>query len=176
MERAEALKVAASNASVSDKIRALDAAGYPRAEIAKLLDKRYQHVRNVLEGDKLGRTPRTRASPIDPAVTGAAEAGSRFEADSAPSDVEARSGGGYRLTVREDGSIVLPPAVREAFGLALPGVVMARMDGDELKIISTTTAVRRVQEILKPYRWTGGPLASDELIAERRAEAAREGE
>ncbi len=34
--------------SVSDKIRALDALGVPRAEIARLLGKRYQHVRNVL--------------------------------------------------------------------------------------------------------------------------------
>ncbi|HEY5007143.1 MAG TPA: hypothetical protein VII42_04010, partial [Caulobacteraceae bacterium] len=34
--------------TVSDKIRALDAAGAPRAEIARFLGKRYQHVRNVL--------------------------------------------------------------------------------------------------------------------------------
>lgn len=35
-------------ATVSAKIRALDAAGYTRSQIAKFLDKRYQHVRNVL--------------------------------------------------------------------------------------------------------------------------------
>jgi hypothetical protein len=34
--------------NVSSKIRALDSYGVPRAEIAKLLNKRYQHVRNVL--------------------------------------------------------------------------------------------------------------------------------
>jgi hypothetical protein len=38
--------------SVSDKIRALDGYGVPRAEIAKLLNKRYQHVRNVLVADE----------------------------------------------------------------------------------------------------------------------------
>ena len=38
--------------SVSDQIRALDKAGLPRAEIARRLGKRCQHVRNVLEGDK----------------------------------------------------------------------------------------------------------------------------
>ena len=32
----------------SSKIRALNAAGYSRSEIAKQLDIRYQHVRNVL--------------------------------------------------------------------------------------------------------------------------------
>lgn len=34
--------------NVSEKIRALASIGVPRAEIAKLLGKRYQHVRNVL--------------------------------------------------------------------------------------------------------------------------------
>lgn len=34
--------------NTSQKIRSLDSLGIPRAEIALLLDKRYQHVRNVL--------------------------------------------------------------------------------------------------------------------------------
>jgi hypothetical protein len=38
--------------NVSDKIRALHNYGVPRAEIAKLLGKRYQHVRNVLVADE----------------------------------------------------------------------------------------------------------------------------
>ena len=47
----DAARIIVSAATVADKIRALDAAGHPRAEIARLLGKRYQHVRNVLEGD-----------------------------------------------------------------------------------------------------------------------------
>jgi hypothetical protein len=35
--------------NISDRIRALDRLGMPRAEIARQLGKRYQHVRNVLE-------------------------------------------------------------------------------------------------------------------------------
>jgi hypothetical protein len=38
--------------NVSGKIRALNGYGVPRAEIAKLLNKRYQHVRNVLVADE----------------------------------------------------------------------------------------------------------------------------
>lgn len=34
--------------TISDKIRYLNAAGMTRSQIAKKLDKRYQHVRNVL--------------------------------------------------------------------------------------------------------------------------------
>jgi hypothetical protein len=41
--------------NVSGKIRALNAYGVPRAEIAKLLNKRYQHVRNVLVAEEQKR-------------------------------------------------------------------------------------------------------------------------
>ena len=41
-------RITSVHATTSDKIRALDAAGYSRAEIAKFLGKLYQHVRNVL--------------------------------------------------------------------------------------------------------------------------------
>ena len=37
--------------TTSDKIRALAKANYDRTEISKLLDIRYQHVRNVLQYD-----------------------------------------------------------------------------------------------------------------------------
>jgi transcriptional regulator with XRE-family HTH domain len=39
--------------TVADEIRALAAQGLSRAEIARRLGKSYQHVRNVLEGDRL---------------------------------------------------------------------------------------------------------------------------
>lgn len=163
MDKADALRIAASDASVSDKIRALNAAGYPRAEIAKLLGKRYQHVRNVLEGDK------TRGSPV---ASGVAEPGRRF-AGYSPPDVEPRGEAGYRLVVREDGSIVLPAEVRRAFGVEGKGAVMARMEGDEFRIIGSAAAWRRLDELMAPYRQPGISWA-DELIAERRREAAQE--
>ncbi|MDZ4372554.1 MAG: AbrB/MazE/SpoVT family DNA-binding domain-containing protein [Phenylobacterium sp.] len=168
MDRVEAMRVAASDATISDKIRALHAAGYPRAEIARLLGKRYQHVRNVLEGDKLRRTAGVGETP------GVAETSRPFEGPYVPRDVEDRGGGAYRLTVRPDGSILLPDAVRAAFGVSGGGSVMARLVGDEFKLISAATAWRRIDELMAPYRWKGGPMASDELIAERRAEAERE--
>jgi hypothetical protein len=40
----------------SDKIRALARAGYPTAEIARLLSLRYQHVYNVLDASGEGPT------------------------------------------------------------------------------------------------------------------------
>lgn len=161
--------IVASDMTVSDKIRALAAGGAPRAEIARLLGKRYQHVRNVLEGDRVGREA---AAP----AYGVAEEGRRFLGAPLERDVEDRGGGAYRLVVRDDGSVVLPPAVRAAFGIQGRGVVLARLDGDEFKLHSTGTAQRRIDALMEPYRWTGGPTASDELIAERRTEAARDDE
>lgn len=40
--------------TVSSKIRALDNADWSRADIARALDKRYQHVKNVLDNPLKG--------------------------------------------------------------------------------------------------------------------------
>ena len=152
MEKTEAMKVASSTASVSDKIRALDAAGYPRAEIAKLLGKRYQHVRNVLEGDKLSRPQ----GPPSPETGGVAEPSSTF-------------GGVHRLAIAGDGAVRLPPEVLAALGLRPGGVVISLLEGDRLVVLSTEAAWRRVQALAAPYVRPGEKLASEELIEERRS-------
>ncbi len=47
--RSEVAEIVSGSLNTSGKIRALAALKVPRAEIALLLDKKYQHVRNVLE-------------------------------------------------------------------------------------------------------------------------------
>lgn len=169
--------IVASLATVSDKIRALNLAGYPRAEIARLLGKRYQHVRNVLEGDKVGRA----AS----ATTGVAEEPAVFERDDeSPGrrrssarprpEFEDRGRGIFRLSVRPDGSVLLPPSVLEALDLNGGSGVIARLEGDTFTFEGPDEALRRIRELIPPWQ-PGEPLASDELIAERRREAAWEG-
>ena len=160
MNRAEALRVAASNATVSDKIRAMDAAGYSRAEIAKHLDKRYQHVRNVLEGDKLSRTSRQATSLPEP-IAGVGEPAQAFH-------------GVQRLALDADGSIRLPPALQAMLGVRPGGVLIAELEPDRLVILSHQANMAKLDVLMEPYRWRGGPLVSDQLIAERRAEAARD--
>ena len=46
--RSEIAEIVSGSLNTSGKIRALAALEMPRAEIALLLDKKYQHVRNVL--------------------------------------------------------------------------------------------------------------------------------
>ncbi len=47
--RSEVAEIVSGSLNTSQKIRALAALEVPRAEIALLLNKKYQHVRNVLE-------------------------------------------------------------------------------------------------------------------------------
>lgn len=172
----DAARIVASRATVSDKIRALNAAGYPRAEIARLLGKRYQHVRNVLEGDKVGRAVS--------AATGVAEEPAVFERDdgrpagrrpspTARPEFQDRGRGVFRLSVRPDGSVLLPPAVLEALELKGGSGVIARLEGDTLILDGAKETLRKIRELIPTWR-PGEPLASDELIAERRREAVWE--
>jgi len=167
MDSSQIAKIVASDMSVSDKIRALAAEGYPRADIARALGKRYQHVRNVLEGDKL------REKFASGRASGVEEPQRRFRESVRVRDVEDRGKGVYRLAVREDGSVVIPAAVLETLGLAAGGGVIAELKRDEFKLISRMTALKRAQDLLRPYMKEGVSWA-DELIAERRREAERE--
>ena len=145
-------------ASVADKIRALAAAGYSRAEIARLLNKRYQHVRNVLEGDKLkgASAPRPRgAVPPEPRTV--------------------RLGDSFRVSVGRDGLIRLPPEAMEAFGLREGAAMVAQLEGETFTLVSPRESLRRARALIPQWR-PGDPLWSEELIAERHREAAREEE
>jgi hypothetical protein len=161
-------EIAAAYATVSDKIRALNAAGVPRAEIARFLGKRYQHVRNVLEGDAVAG-PTYTLGRAD--LSGVREADRSFEMDRTMD--EWRTSGIFKLVVREDGSLILPSAVREALKVATGGVVMGRLIGEEFTLITAEASMRRAQEMARALIEPGVSL-SEELIADRRREAQRE--
>ena len=143
-------------ASVSDNIRALAAAGYSRAEIARILNKRYQHVRNVLEADKLKAGAN---SSVTPAMA---------------KEVQMEADGLYRLDLGERGEVVLPPSVERALGLRRGGVVIAQFDGERLVLLSSAAAWKRAQDLVRSLRIPEGVSLADELIADRRREAALE--
>ncbi len=156
-------KFIGSDATVADKIRALDAAGYPRAEIARMLGKRYQHVRNVLEGDKLKAQ----------APKGAQRSSWSSNVESLP-DGSLRVGNLFRLSIGPGGTVRLPKEVM-AFGYREGGVLLAELEGERFVIISPKESYRRVREQIPPLK-PGEPLMSEELIAERRRENARDEE
>jgi hypothetical protein len=78
------------------------------------------------------------------------------------------------MTVSADGHLVLPPDLRRAMLLDADGRVTVSVVDGELRVISPMSAVHQLQRkalSLVP----AGTLVSDELIAERRAEADRNG-
>lgn len=72
------------------------------------------------------------------------------------------------------GRIVVPAEFRRALGLAPGDEVILRLEGGELRVLTRAQAIRRAQETVRRYVPAGRPLV-DELLEERRREAAEEG-
>ena len=161
-------EIAAPHATVADKIRALAAAGVARADIARFLGKRYQHVRNVLEADAVAGGPIYTLGRAD--LSGVREAERPFHSEPA---VDERPGGRFRLEVRPDGWVFLPQKVREALNLPSGGSIMGRLGEEEFTLVATARTVREVQALVRAIIPEGVSLV-DELIADRRREAASE--
>ena len=66
-----------------------------------------------------------------------------------------------------------PGGCTETFGPQGRGPTLLRIEEDEIRIISVPAGIKRAQAIARKYV-PGGVSLVDELIAERRAEAARE--
>ncbi len=158
------------HSTVSDRIRALDAAGVPRAEIARFLGKRYQHVRNVLQDDaQAGGYTLGRAD-----LSGVRETASAFErSEDEAAFVERRSQGAYWLRVRPDGSILLPSEVAEALDAAPGQRVFARFGAGELRIVSGEAAMQQARDLVRQHVPPDVDMVGD-LLASRRAEIAAE--
>ena len=124
----------------SAKIRALGSAGFKRADIARFLNIRYQHVRNVeIQALKNDEAP--------------------------PQTTHVELGAG--------GRVVIPASVREAMGIKEGDRLVVRFADGELKLMSKQLALQRAQEVVRKLVPPGVSLA-DELIADRRREAAEE--
>lgn len=129
----------------ADKIRLLDREGIARADIARILDKRYQHVRNVLERDRQTRSAKPEINAEAP----------------------------VRLRVAADGSLSIPAELVRALGSAPGSALSAVVESGELKVLPLDTAIRKVQDYFAQII-PAEVVLSEELIADRRAEAARE--
>lgn len=82
----------------------------------------------------------------------------------------------YRVTLRvgPGGRVVIPAEVREAMGLDEGDSVLATLESDrELRMVSMMSELRDVQRMMAELVPAHVSLA-DELIADRRAEVARE--
>ncbi len=76
------------------------------------------------------------------------------------------------LQMSADGRLLIPATMREAMLMGAAGTVSARVVDGELRLVSPQVAVKRLQDYVRKAD-TGSGSVVDELIAERRAEAAK---
>jgi bifunctional DNA-binding transcriptional regulator/antitoxin component of YhaV-PrlF toxin-antitoxin module len=76
------------------------------------------------------------------------------------------------LQISADGRILIPVEMRRAMKIDESGKVNAELVGGELRLFSPAVALEKLQNLFAPLR--EAPSLVDELLAERRAEAARE--
>lgn len=135
----------------SAKIRALDALGVSRADIARFLDIRYQHVRNVLTQER----PTAAALHV-------AEAAAPFDLNDAEAVVE------------PDGRVTISPAAAEALG-AGHGEVLVAIPRDGGLWIATRSASRQNARAMAQRLLAKDVDLQSDLQELRRMQVEREG-
>jgi hypothetical protein len=142
-------KITADLKTKSDKIRALSRHGVSTADIARYLDIRYQHARNVLK-----------------------EAGLHRTMDSASNTPGKPHPAFAWVELCADGSLTVPSELLAGADIQ-PGLVQVRPTKDGLELFSRQAALARLQAMAAPFKRPGASEV-DEFIAERRREAERE--
>ena len=78
-----------------------------------------------------------------------------------------------RLRVNENGRVVLPAAFRKALKIRPGDRVLARLEGEEVRITTLKHRIEQAQRHVRQFVKSGRRLA-DELIAERHEAAKHE--
>lgn len=78
-----------------------------------------------------------------------------------------------RVKMVEGGKLVIPATFRREMGVKPGDTLIVELDQGELRVRSLPSAIQRVQAMMRNLN-PEGRLLSDELIADRRAEAARD--
>jgi AbrB family looped-hinge helix DNA binding protein len=78
------------------------------------------------------------------------------------------------VRIAPGGRVVIPAEYRKALGVGVGDHLILELRGDELRLRSRRAAIRKVQAMVRKYIPDESRSLADELIAERRQEAARE--
>ena len=77
------------------------------------------------------------------------------------------------VKVSEGGRVVIPAELRAKYRIEVGDVVVWQDEADGPKLLSRRDGIRRAQQMLAKYKRPGEDVV-DELLRERREEAARE--
>ena len=78
------------------------------------------------------------------------------------------------VKIAPGGRVVIPAEFRKALGVEVGDAVVIELRDGELRLRSLDAAIKRVQAMVRKYIPDENRSLADELIAERRREAARE--
>lgn len=79
----------------------------------------------------------------------------------------------HQARMSKEGRVLIPAAVRQELGLGENEPLSIYVQDGEVRIVSRIHAIRRMQQRMAKYKKPGQSVV-DELIRERREEAARE--
>jgi hypothetical protein len=168
--------IAAPHSTVADKIRALAGAGVARADIARFLGKRYQHVRNVLEGDAqsgAGGAGGYVLGKVD--LSGVQEGPRPFDHDDDLAYIERRSETAFWLEVKPDGSLPLSKEIADILSAEPGRRVFAKIREGGLTLMSAAAAMDQARAMVRKYIPPETNLV-ESFLADKYAEVAREAE
>jgi hypothetical protein len=155
--------------TTSAKIRLLAEKGYAKADIARCLDILYQHVRNVLNQPMAIRGAQQSAQSA-PEVPGGVHEGAATFAEAARTETIHV----IRFPIDPEGRIKLSTDALKFLNASAGGLITGRFSDGELRLMNLEASVRFAQELAAPYIKAGEGNWSDQVIAERRAEATRD--
>jgi AbrB family looped-hinge helix DNA binding protein len=78
------------------------------------------------------------------------------------------------MKMSEGGRVVVPAEVRRTLGVTEGETLIGEMRNGEFVLTTKRAKLEAARALFQKYFPPGGPSLADELIAERRAEAARE--
>ncbi len=170
VERRRMQRLTKSLPTKAAKIRALAAAGYRKPTIADFLGIRYQHVHSVL-----ARSAPAYRQAAPAGVGGSAEPAPRAAGEWIEGDAEGPPTYGS-VAIDDQGRITLPRNVIVALDGEPRRLIPWRFEDGELKLMSRSAGIRFAQDMCAKLAKEHPGSWAEELIAERRAEAARDDE
>ncbi len=158
--------------SKSAKMRRLAAEGYSRGDIARYIGVRYQFVYNVLSAAE--RMESKSDGPAGKATVSATSVSAPVSGKGSPEPSMASSNWLWTIVLK-GGRVEIPPTFLQAMDVGEGDQVQLVSEGDAVRILSRGAALRELQDEVRRYVPEGASLV-DELLAERRAEAAKDRE
>jgi AbrB family looped-hinge helix DNA binding protein len=79
-----------------------------------------------------------------------------------------------QMKMSDGGRVVIPAEIRQSLGLKEGEMVLFEQRDGEVLITTKKARLERARAMFRKYVPPGGPSIADELIAERRAEAAQD--